>query len=112
LKGNENSLVLDTKWKLLDARDNNGSDKYGLSQNDFYQMFAYAHKYLEGDNRNLILIYPKTDKFSEAIKHSFDFSDEIKLWVVPFDVTAGAEDIKRFKLPSEVDIQNLKKVEP
>jgi 5-methylcytosine-specific restriction enzyme subunit McrC len=90
-------LVLDTKWKLLDSRDNNGSDKYGLSQNDFYQMFAYAHKYLTGNNRQLILIYPKTDKFSETIGHSFDFSDDIKLWVVPFDVSSDVDDSERIK---------------
>jgi 5-methylcytosine-specific restriction enzyme subunit McrC len=29
-------------------RKNNGTDKYGLSQADFYQMFAYGHKYLKG----------------------------------------------------------------
>jgi 5-methylcytosine-specific restriction enzyme subunit McrC len=92
-----NSLVLDTKWKLLDARDDNGSDKYGLSQNDFYQMFAYAHKYLTGNNRQLILIYPKTDKFSETIAHSFDFSDDIKLWVIPFDVSSDIDDSERIK---------------
>jgi 5-methylcytosine-specific restriction enzyme subunit McrC len=96
-EGDTNRLVLDTKWKLLDARDDNGSDKYGLSQNDFYQMFAYAHKYLTGNNRQLILIYPKTDKFSETITDSFDFSDDIKLWVVPFDVSADVDDSERIK---------------
>ncbi len=90
-EGGTNLLVLDTKWKLLDASLDNGSDKYGLSQSDFYQMFAYGHTYLKSEG-NLILIYPKTDKFSEAIKHSFDFSDELKLWVVPFDVSADVDD--------------------
>ena len=36
------ALVLDTKWKLLDGLKANGSDKYGLSQGDFYQLQAYG----------------------------------------------------------------------
>ena len=32
--------VLDTKWKLLDEADRRG--KYGLSQSDFYQLYAYG----------------------------------------------------------------------
>ena len=35
--------VLDTKWKLLDSSQR--ADKYGLSQSDFYQLFAYGQKY-------------------------------------------------------------------
>ena len=35
-----NRLVLDTKWKLLDSTKANGSEKYGLSQADFYQLDA------------------------------------------------------------------------
>lgn len=95
-KGDTNRLILDTKWKLLDANLDNGSDKYGLSQNDFYQMFAYGHKYLNGKG-NLALIYPKTDKFTKAIEHSFDFSGGLKLWVVPFDVSSDVDDSERIK---------------
>ena len=96
-EGGTNRLVLDTKWKLLDASLGNGSDKYGLSQSDLYQMFAYGHKYLNGKG-NLVLIYPKTDKFTEKIKHSFDFSDDLKLWVVPFDVSADIDsEVERLR---------------
>jgi 5-methylcytosine-specific restriction enzyme subunit McrC len=42
------SLVLDTKWKLLDGLKANGTDKYGLSQSDFYQLQAYGQSYLDG----------------------------------------------------------------
>lgn len=100
-EGDTNRLVLDTKWKLLDANLDNGSDKYGLSQSDFYQMFAYGHTYLKSKG-NLILIYPKTDKFTEAIQHSFDFSDELKLWVVPFDVSSEVNNVDRFNLPDDI----------
>ena len=79
------TVILDTKWKLLDETLNNGTDKYGLSQSDFYQMFAYGQKYMGGKGK-LILIYPKHDGFTKSIEHSFDFDEELKLWVVPFDV--------------------------
>lgn len=94
----KNHCVLDTKWKIVDK--NSDKKKYGLSQSDLYQMFAYGHKYLDGAGE-LFLIYPDHDGFDEAIKHSFDFDNDekLKLWVVPFDITAEAIDSKRLKLP-------------
>jgi len=74
------SIVLDTKWKLINS---SGKDKYGISQADMYQMFAYGHKYLNG-NGHIFLIYPEQDNFNAPIEYSFDFSDELKVWVVPF----------------------------
>jgi 5-methylcytosine-specific restriction enzyme subunit McrC len=81
--------ILDTKWKRLDQRlwnfDNDeGLTNYGLSQSDFYQLFAYGHKYLAGRG-DLILIYPKTGQFGKALP-VFEFSEDMKLWVVPFDL--------------------------
>ncbi|GAW97617.1 MULTISPECIES: McrC family protein [Colwellia] len=101
-KKGQNACVLDTKWKLVS--DNSEADekaKYGLSQSDFYQMFAYGHKYLNGEGE-LFLIYPSHDGFNEAIKHSFDFDDNerLRLWVVPFDISASViNDDERLKLP-------------
>jgi 5-methylcytosine-specific restriction enzyme subunit McrC len=82
-------LILDTKWKLLSAAD--AENKYGLSQSDFYQMFAYGHNYLSGEG-DMILIYPKTEKFSEtfpAFEFSTKFSTKLRLWVTPFDLENG-----------------------
>ncbi|MCG9640310.1 McrC family protein [Vibrio sp. Isolate34] len=73
-------IVLDTKWKLIDVDAHN----YGLSQSDLYQMFAYGHKYLPKIGGDLVLIYPAHDEFEKPIEHSLDFSDSLKLWVVPF----------------------------
>ncbi|MDP2501055.1 restriction endonuclease [Vibrio splendidus] len=73
-------LILDTKWKLLDLDEHN----YGLSQSDLYQMFAYGHKYLGGKG-DLFLIYPAHHSFDKPIEYSFDFSDTLRLWVVPFE---------------------------
>lgn len=85
MHGRNRVSVMDTKWKLLDASKNNGTDKYGLSQADFYQMFAYAKKYLP-EGGDLFLIYPRTDQFNEAIELPFEFGGEHRLWIVPFDV--------------------------
>lgn len=52
------AIVLDTKWKKLIE---NESQKYGISQSDMYQMYAYAYKY---DVENVILIYPKHKEIS------------------------------------------------
>ncbi|MCH1929553.1 McrC family protein [Shewanella sp. A25] len=78
----KSNLVLDTKWKLLDLNALN----YGLSQADFYQMFAYGHKYLSGKG-DLVLIYPQTETFEFPIKEPFCFADGLRLWVIPFHIS-------------------------
>lgn len=80
--------VLDTKWKLLNGADK--SNKYGLSQSDFYQLFSYGHKYLNGEGR-MMLIYPKTTEFFEPLP-VFDYGHDLNLWVVPFDLEAEKLD--------------------
>ncbi|EJA7360737.1 McrC family protein [Vibrio alginolyticus] len=72
-------IVLDTKWKLIDLDEYH----YGISQADLYQMFAYGQKYLGGEG-DLFLIYPAHEDFTKPIEHSFNFSDDLRLWVVPF----------------------------
>lgn len=91
-----NHSVLDTKWKLVKQ----DKSAYGLSQSDFYQMFAYGHKYLNGAGE-LFLIYPAHEDFKEPIEHSFDFDEDakLKLWVVPFDIFADLPDRVRLKMP-------------
>jgi len=59
----------------------------GLSQNDFYQLFAYGQEYLNGTG-DLVLIYPRTAKFSEPLP-VFHFSDDLCLWVLQFDLNEG-----------------------
>jgi 5-methylcytosine-specific restriction enzyme subunit McrC len=78
------SLVLDTKWKLLDNRKANGTDKYGLSQSDFYQLQAYGQSYLDGKG-DVVLIFPKTTSFREPLPvFSFPKTAGLRLWVLPF----------------------------
>jgi len=77
-------LVLDTKWKLIDGRKANGTDKYGLAQADFYQLQAYGQSYLQGKG-DVVLVYPLTEVFTRALP-VFDFPHAagLRLWVVPF----------------------------
>lgn len=81
-QGKKNISVLDTKWKLILTADS--KNKYGLSQGDFYQLFAYGHKYLAAKGE-MLLIYPLTSTFSDVLP-SFDYSPDLRLWVVPFDL--------------------------
>jgi 5-methylcytosine-specific restriction enzyme subunit McrC len=86
-KDNDSTFVLDAKWKRI---SNNSSKNYGISQSDFYQMFAYGHKYLNGHGQ-MVLIYPKTDEFNERLKpfefnESKDEEEKLTLFVVPFDL--------------------------
>ncbi len=74
--------VLDTKWKRLDSADR--ENKYGLSQADFYQLFAYGQKYLGGQGE-LVLIYPRWVPFQVALP-LFDFGGGLTLRVLPFDL--------------------------
>lgn len=81
-RGQQTCLVLDTKWKRISASDT--ENKYGLSQSDFYQMFAYGHKYLAGKGE-MLLIYPLTETLPGVLP-PFDFAPDLRLWVAPFDL--------------------------
>lgn len=61
-KKDEINIILDTKWKRL---VNDYNLNYGISQQDMYQMFAYAHKY---NCQNIWLIYPKNIDMKENIQ--------------------------------------------
>ncbi|WAH63899.1 5-methylcytosine restriction system specificity protein McrC [Xanthomonas hortorum] len=77
-------LVLDNKWKLLDAGQNTSTGKYGLNKGDFYQLHAYGRSYLGGQGV-VALVYPRTDQLDRPLP-VFDFSGSERLqpWVLPF----------------------------
>jgi 5-methylcytosine-specific restriction enzyme subunit McrC len=58
---------------------------YTFSQSDFYQLFAYGHKYLEGGQGELALIYPRRAVLQEALK-PFEFAPGLTLKLIPFDL--------------------------
>lgn len=81
-------MVADAKWKLIDNALDDGEEKYGLSQADFYQLYAYGQKYLHGTG-TLYLFYPKTSSFRTPLP-PFHFSDQLRLFALPFDLQQGS----------------------
>lgn len=95
---NRNRLVLDTKWKVLDANNADARLKYGLSQADFYQLFAYGQHYLGGKG-TLALIYPKTAAFDQPLPvFEYQGAGHLRLWALPFCLTT-----RRLLLPNAAD---------
>jgi 5-methylcytosine-specific restriction enzyme subunit McrC len=85
LRRGDQVVIADTKWKLLDGVDR--ANKYGISQADIYQLFAYAKKYLrDQDRREVYLIYPMTDSFRHPLKPFWYSWEREVLWVLPFDL--------------------------
>jgi 5-methylcytosine-specific restriction enzyme subunit McrC len=78
--------VLDAKWKRLDAADR--ANKYGLSQSDLYQLFAYGMKYLGPGGGDLALVFPRCARFPESLP-VFEYGYGLRLRVLPFDLDAG-----------------------
>ena len=76
--------VLDTKWKRIDQHG--PGRNYDLSQSDFYQLFAYGHRYRrDEDAPTLVLIYPYWSGLQRALP-VFDYGDGMQLWALPFDL--------------------------
>ncbi|MBT2301390.1 McrC family protein [Variovorax paradoxus] len=89
--------VMDTKWKRIDRSV--PSKKYGLSEGDFYQMFAYGHTYRAGAGQ-LALIYPRWSSFTEplvafsmATRKEGNHGQELRLWVLPFNLDDETEGL-------------------
>ncbi|AEC20749.1 hypothetical protein PT7_2209 [Pusillimonas sp. T7-7] len=78
--------LLDTKWKRINQ--NERSSNYRINQSDFYQMFAYGKKYLQGAGE-LALIYPRHAHFSSPLP-VFNFDNHLRLWALPFDLDSGS----------------------
>jgi 5-methylcytosine-specific restriction enzyme subunit McrC len=92
LEHGERRWVMDTKWKRLDATLQD--DKYGLSQGDFYQLFAYGIHY-QGGNGEMLLIYPANTDFPAPLQ-PFEMKPGLRLWVLPFDL-----DEDRLNIPKD-----------
>jgi len=86
-------LLLDTKYKPLDPARN---AVRGVSQADFYQMFAYAHAY---DCSRVLLLYPQTET-SGRLRERFTTGNP------PREITAATIDL-RLDLGSPAGKQSL-----
>jgi 5-methylcytosine-specific restriction enzyme subunit McrC len=81
IREGDKSWIVDAKWKLLSG---DRAKQYNLSQSDFYQLFAYGQKYLDGVG-DIFLVYPRTVTFSEPFL-PFHFTPNMRLHVLPFDL--------------------------
>jgi 5-methylcytosine-specific restriction enzyme subunit McrC len=79
----EECWILDTKWKLVDEADR--SAKYGLKEQDFYQLNAYGSKYIGTRRGHLALVYPATARFKAPLA-PFAMDQSLELTVLPFDL--------------------------
>ena len=85
LDNNNRKIVADTKWKLLDQADR--ANKYGISQADIYQLFAYCKKYLyDQTTRIVILIYPLSERFDQPLEPFWYSENDEVLYVMPYDL--------------------------
>ncbi len=62
---------------------------------DMYQLFAYGQKYFKGAGE-LFLIYPEHTGFTAPLP-LFEFDDDLKLWVVPFELKEGVIVYNEYK---------------
>jgi 5-methylcytosine-specific restriction enzyme subunit McrC len=72
LKTNEKSLIADTKYKIVYSDDED--PKKGISQNDLYQMLAYAVRFKIDE---IILFYPNTTKQTQEEKTELKIKDAL-----------------------------------
>lgn len=94
MENNDNILILDTKWKLLDINSNDG--KYNISQSDLYQLYAYGKKYKQklkekGQYKKvqLFLIYPMTEKFNICKTWNYEKDNSLPIHIVPYDLKSN-----------------------
>lgn len=73
-------LLIDTKYKRLNVADTT----LGVSQDDFYQMHAYAHRY---HCPRVLLLYPQTAEIPEPMRTHFSLvSHDTVISVATIDV--------------------------
>ncbi|AWV96722.1 McrC family protein [Arcticibacterium luteifluviistationis] len=86
LKTEHKSLIADTKYKIVYSDESD--PKKGISQNDLYQMLAYAVRFKVDE---IILFYPNTIKESQE--------DETELTIKDALADGKEISIKAFQLP-------------
>lgn len=92
-----NKLIVDTKYKLLDDKD---EKKYGVAQSDAYQMYAYAMKY---DCKRIILLYPQHLE-GKPIDINYNFDSTHKLHIRTVNL---CRDLKKEEVELKKDLQNI-----
>ena len=76
--------IIDAKWKLL---INDSSKNFGISQNDFYQVFSYAKIYeKEFQSCEVILLYPKSNDELNSLYFYYNDKNNVMLNIVFIDI--------------------------
>lgn len=86
---NGRTIVMDTKWKHLTDR---AKGNYGISQEDMYQMYAYAKKY---KTQEVWLLYPMQEGMKEDIGIRYQSEDNVTVRVYLVDVEHIRESLER-----------------
>ena len=84
-RDNATKIILDTKWKSLEDKP---SIRYGISQADMYQMYAYSKKY---NTSEIWLLYPVNSEMRGHDDISFKSEDGVNVQLFFVDV-ANIED--------------------
>jgi len=82
----ENKIIIgDTKWKLINEKHH--TKKYGIKENDIYQMLAYNQTYQKDEEQGaeIWLIYPMSSTFTKCLP-DFKFDNGAVIKVRPFDI--------------------------
>lgn len=82
-QGGANDLIVDTKYKRLDPSDR----KLGISEADFYQMYAYAGRY---QCPRVLMLYPQSAEVPATIRRQFDAQGAVNA-----TISAATIDIRR-----------------
>lgn len=98
LRKNDSSLIIDIKWKWIEP----SAPNLGIEQSDLYQLYAYGKKYRA---KALFLIYPAHPRFQTPLLPFF-YDDELKLTVVPFDITKSLAD-EMAKIENLIGLEDL-----
>lgn len=106
LKTDDKSLIADTKYKIVysDEKD----PKKGISQNDLYQMLAYAVRF-EVDE--IILFYPNTIKQHQEEKTELTIKDALagdkEISIKAFQLPIINRDLLGSDLVAKIDLSEL-----
>lgn len=96
----QNEVTLLRYGQYQDAKAN-GTDKYNLSQGDFYQLQAYGQSCLGGKGE-LFLVFPGNRQLDAPLPlFEFPAAGGLRLWVVPFDLRN-----ERLHVPAGADLAN------
>jgi 5-methylcytosine-specific restriction enzyme subunit McrC len=88
----EYPILMDTKYKRLDPNDT----RLGVSQADFYQMYAYSQSY---KSERVILLYPQTVDVGSSVRTRFlleNGKQEVHVETLDIRVDLGSQDGKEY----------------